>query len=141
MKLTQTSTMVNLRISRNKSRRISTESSERTDHLRTDDSTTSVDSEVYESTIKGTAFSATFGNIIVKASFSENILNCSNISEGGLPESSVAQSAINIGCQIIDVNNDISHKTRNGKMHLTVEHSLIGLFQSFVDTRQKWFWI
>lgn len=61
-----------------------------------------------------------FGNIIVKASFSENILNCSNISEGGLPESSVAQSAINIGCQIIDVNNDISHKTRNGKMHPTV---------------------
>ena len=114
MKLTQTSTMVNLRISRNKSRRISTESSERTDHLRTDDSTTSVDSEVYESTIKGTAFSAIFGNIIVKASFSENILNCSNISEGGLPESSVAQSAINIGCQIIDVNNDISHKTRKG---------------------------
>ena len=116
MKLTQTSTMVNLRISRNKSRRISTESSERTDHLRTDDSTTSVDSEVYESTIKGSAFNAIFRNIVVKASFSENILNCSNISEGGLPESSVAQSAINIGCQIIDVNNDISHKTRNGKI-------------------------
>ena len=56
MKLTQTSTMVNLRISRNKSRRISTESSERTDHLRTDDSTTSVDSEVYESTIKGITY-------------------------------------------------------------------------------------
>ena len=67
MKLTQTSTMVNLRISRNKSRRISTESSERTDHLRTDDSTTSVDSEVYESTIKGTAF-------IVRALLSPNFL-------------------------------------------------------------------
>ena len=125
MKLTQTSTMVNLRISRNKSRRISTESSERTDHLRTDDSTTSVDSEVYESTIKGITL---YVYIIIKLSLSENILNCSNISEGGLPESSVAQSAINIGCQIIDVNNDISHKTRNGEFAI-LEHCLMTLSQ------------
>ena len=62
-------------------------------------------------------------------------MNCSNISEGGLPESSVAQSAINIGCQIIDVNNDISHKTRNGE--LVIPGHLLNYVISVSLTRGK----
>ena len=51
IKLTQTGQVVNLRVSRNRSTRIST--SESLERLKTDDSTTSADSEVYEATVKG----------------------------------------------------------------------------------------
>ena len=51
VKLTQTGQVVNLTVSRNRSTRIST--SESLERLKTDDSTTSADSEVYEATVKG----------------------------------------------------------------------------------------
>ena len=45
---------------------------------------------------------------------SENILNCSNISDCGVPESSVAQSALAIGCRILDGadSHHVIHKER-----------------------------
>ena len=112
VKLTQTGQVVNLTVSRNRSTRIST--SESLERLKTDDSTTSADSEVYEATVKGERYIiSSISNFAL-----ENILNCSNISDCGVPESSVAQSALKIGCRIMDAADDVIHKERTGLHHL-----------------------